>query len=176
MAKSPDLSTWVRELMAQHQGALVRYAQHITCDLELARDAVQDTFLRLCSQDPGELAGRIAPWLFTVCRNRALDLKRKERRMKPLEDAHLAVPIESEDAPPQRAEKRQEMANVLRVINQLPTNQQEVVRLKFQNNLSYKEISDVTGLSVSNVGFILHTAIRAMRKQLTATSVAKAGE
>jgi RNA polymerase sigma factor (sigma-70 family) len=170
-----DTSSWVRELLAEYQGALVRYAQHITSDLELARDAVQDTFLRLCSQDPKQLAGRIAPWLFTVCRNRALDLKRKERRMKPLEDAH-AIPTEAEDSPQKQAERREEMTNISRMMSQLPTNQQEVMRLKFQNGLSYKEISEVTGLTVSNVGFILHTAIRSMRKQLTATKVAQAGE
>ena len=45
----------------------------------------------------------------------------------------------------------------------LPENQQEVVRLKFQNGMSYREIATVTELSVSNVGFLLHAAIQALR-------------
>jgi RNA polymerase sigma-70 factor (ECF subfamily) len=48
----------------------------------------------------------------------------------------------------------------------LPANQQEVVRLKFQNSLSYKEISAITGLSVTNVGYLLHTAIQTLRGKL----------
>jgi RNA polymerase sigma-70 factor (ECF subfamily) len=57
---------------------------------------------------------------------------------------------------------------VLRLIGRLPHNQQEVVRLKFQNGFSYQEISRITDLSVTNVGFILHTAIKALRQQMTA--------
>ena len=51
-------------------------------------------------------------------------------------------------------------------LHQLPANQQEVIRLKFQHGLSYKEISAVTGLTVSNVGFLMHTGISALRQRL----------
>ena len=47
---------------------------------------------------------------------------------------------------------------------ELPDNQQEVIRLKFQNDLSYREISEITGLSVSNVGFLLHVGIKRLRE------------
>ena len=52
------------------------------------------------------------------------------------------------------------------LLGDLSPNQQEVVRLKFQDELSYKQISSVTGLTVSNVGFLLHTAIRRLRDGL----------
>jgi RNA polymerase sigma-70 factor (ECF subfamily) len=48
----------------------------------------------------------------------------------------------------------------------LPDNQQEVIRLKVQNGLSYREISEVTGLSVSNVGFLLHKGIKTIREKM----------
>jgi RNA polymerase sigma-70 factor (ECF subfamily) len=41
-----------------------------------------------------------------------------------------------------------------------------VLRLKFQHELSYREIAEKTGLSVSNVGFLMHTALRALRQRL----------
>ena len=50
------------------------------------------------------------------------------------------------------------------LVKSLPERQQEVVRLKFQSGLSYKDISAVTNLSVSNVGLLLHKAVRAIRK------------
>ena len=52
---------------------------------------------------------------------------------------------------------------VFRMLDQLPDNQQEVVRLKFQNEMTYQEIADVTGLSVTNVGSLLHTALKRLR-------------
>ena len=53
-------------------------------------------------------------------------------------------------------------------IERLPANQQEVVRLKFQNGFSYKEISRITTLSVGNVGFLIHTAVARLRADFAA--------
>ena len=61
----------------------------------------------------------------------------------------------------------EEEAQVLALIARLPGKQQEVVRLKFQGGLSYKEIADVTGESVSNVGFLIHVALKGLRDRLT---------
>jgi RNA polymerase sigma-70 factor (ECF subfamily) len=52
------------------------------------------------------------------------------------------------------------------VVQTLPKNQREVIYLKFQCDLSYKEISDITKLSVTNVGFLIHTAVRNIRQQM----------
>lgn len=75
---------WVRGTLERYESPLLRYAACLTGDLEQARDAVQDTFLKLCEREPGEVEDRLAEWLFTVCRNRSLDLLRKQSRMKPL--------------------------------------------------------------------------------------------
>ena len=80
-----DQSVWVRETLDRYERPLVRYALRYAGDLESARDAVQDTFLKLCLADPAALNGKLAGWLFTVCRNRALDMRRKQRRSVPLE-------------------------------------------------------------------------------------------
>lgn len=66
--------------------------------------------------------------------------------------------------PDQTAETRDSAARVLKFLDQLPGNQQEVIRLKFQNELSYREIAEVTGLTVSNVGFLLHVGIKQLRQ------------
>ncbi|HET6884363.1 MAG TPA: sigma-70 family RNA polymerase sigma factor [Pirellulales bacterium] len=158
-------SEWLRSVVEGYEGPLVRYAARITGDVERARDVVQDTFLRLCEQDRHELDGRLAEWLYTVCRRRALDVQRKEHRMR----ATLPEELDrcSGDAPPQDALERDETnAEVLALLGRLPENQQEVVRLKFQAGLSYREIAGVTGLSVSNVGYLLHVALKAVRKEL----------
>ena len=55
---------------------------------------------------------------------------------------------------------------MLRTFSRLPRNQSEVLRLKFQNDLSYQEIADITGLSPGNVGFLIHTGLKRLRSLL----------
>ena len=63
----------------RYERVLISYAREITGELESARDAVQETFLRLSRQDVVALKARLRPWLFLVCRNCALDHRRKAR-------------------------------------------------------------------------------------------------
>lgn len=67
-------------------------------------------------------------------------------------------------SPDEASAAHEEASGLPRMISTLSTDQQEVVRLKFQEEMSYKEIAEVTGHSVSNVGFLLHTAIRTLRQ------------
>jgi RNA polymerase sigma factor (sigma-70 family) len=163
---------WVRAALRQYEGPLIRYAAQITGDLDRARDVVQDTFLKLCAESPARLDSHLKEWLFTVCRNRALDVLRKEQRMKPIDQAELEASASREPSPAIQAEQNESSRQALRLLDSLPTNQQEVVRLKFQGGLSYKEISHVTNLSVSNVGFLIHTAIKTLRQQMQDEGVA----
>ncbi len=55
---------------------------------------------------------------------------------------------------------------MLKLLGTLPASQQEVVRLKFQGGLSYREISQITNLSVTHVGVLIHTALNKLRSQL----------
>ena len=162
-------SEWIKAALREHEGPLLRYATQITGDLERARDVVQDTFLKLCAEEADELEGHLVPWLFTVCRNRALDLHRKEQRMKPLDDLELATRPDGKISPSAQAEQNESAGRARKFMKHLPPNQQEVVRLKFQNGLSYKEIAGVTKLSVTNVGFLIHTALKTLRQQMTET-------
>jgi RNA polymerase sigma-70 factor (ECF subfamily) len=71
-------------------------------------------------------------------------------------------------------ERRESASLVLQLLEKLPTNQREVIRLKFQNGFSYKEISRISGHSVSNVGFLIHTGLKTIRGQLAVGRPAEA--
>ncbi len=162
---------FIRAALVRYEAPLVRYALGFTDDLETARDVVQDTFLRLCSRPPDGVEGHLAQWLFTVCRNRALDVRRKSSRMTTCTEtteAELDRRASSGNAPTPAddADTRERASNALDLLADLPLNQQEVVRLKFQHQLSYQEIAAVTSLSVGNVGFLLHTALRTLRLRM----------
>lgn len=158
MASSRE--TWVMDALGRYEASLIRYASRLLDDPDLARDVVQDCFLRLCSQRPETLDGHLGEWLYTVCRRRAIDHLRRKGRMHRLDDHDPAVRIEDP------VERREEEQSLLDSVSRLPKLQQEVLLLKFQEGLSYKQISAITMTSVGNVGYLLHHALRTLRSQL----------
>jgi len=160
---------WIEAALNRHESNLVRYANWILADIERAREVVQETFLRLCKEDPKRIDDHLPQWLFTVCRNLAFDVRKKENRMTPLSEAATPAERSSAPRPGDVLEQKEAVSQVLRVLETLPKNQREVIYLKFQCDRSYKEISEITRLSVSNVGFLIHTAIKSIRKQILAS-------
>lgn len=168
-APDGDPHAWLQALVLRFELPLLQYAGRIVGCPERARDVVQDTFLRLQERGPGREAlgegNAAARWLFTVCRHRALDVCRKENRMTYL-DQEMAEAIPAAQPGPAEQMSRKETAGfVLRLLEKLPARQQEVIQLKFQNGLSYQEISEITRLSVSNVGFLIHRGLKVLREQ-----------
>jgi RNA polymerase sigma factor (sigma-70 family) len=69
-------------------------------------------------------------------------------------------------SPSDVAERRDAAARVLALLEALPAGQREVIRLKFQNGFSYREISRISGHSVTYVGYLIHTGLKTLRGQL----------
>lgn len=158
---------WVRAAVANYERPLTQYATHLLAgDVERARDLVQEAFLRLCDQEQESVQDHVVEWLYTVCRNLAIDVKRKERRMRLITDEQQDSFAATYESPTEAAERVDAAGRVSEVIQTLPPRQQEIVRLKFQHGMSYKEIGKVMNLTATNVGFILHTAIKSLREHL----------
>lgn len=162
---------WVRDALDRFEAPLCRYAAGVLGDADRARDVVQDTFLRLVrTPPPPEIRGdegRFRGWLYTVCHRRALDVRRKERRMTPLttEPDHRTDP--AAPAPPDRLAAADEHARVLVALNDLPENQRQCLRLRFTGGLSYRQIADATGLTPSHVGYLIHHGLKTLRQRLS---------
>ena len=159
---------FLERTFAEQQAPLTRYAARLLGDPDRARDVVQDTFVKFMAQPPEAINGHAVEWLFTVCRHRALDVLRKDGRMKRFDEGQVERVTASDPRPGRLLEHAETQEAILRLIDRLPPNQQEVVRLKFQNGFSYKEISRITTLSVSNVGFLIHTAVARLRAEFAA--------
>ena len=169
-----DRDARIATAMAENERALLHYAGRLLGDRDKAADAVQEVFYRLCrigrrESQRGPLApggDHVRTWLFTVCRNIAFDIRRKEKRMAPWDDTLAASRGSAAPGPAATAERRETVGRALRELDSLPDHQQEVIRLKFANGFSYREIAGITGLSISNVGFLIHTAIKTLRRRL----------
>lgn len=161
-----DTHRWIEEQVREHEAALCRYAYSLCGSVSDARDAVQETFLRLCRCDPDRVRGHEAAWLFRVCRTRVLDQKRKEKPVSPL-TPHQETSIADPGPDPAAAAATREAVGLLpRLLNRLPANQREALRLKFQQHLSYKDIAEITGQPVGTVGYLIHEGLRALRTDL----------
>ena len=159
-----DAAAFVREALARHERPLLRFAASLVGRAQAA-DIVQDTFLALCKAERAEVEGHLAAWLFTVCKRRALDLQRQRGRLSELGDEDDMTSPDS--GPASRVERAESLDRVERALSKLSEEQRQAVLLKFSAGLKYKEIAHVMQLSVSNVGFILHTAVRAIRDELS---------
>lgn len=157
-------------LLQRFEMPLVRYATRIIGDPERARDVVQETFVQLQRTPRREHDNAPAKWLFTVCRNRALNVCRKERRLAFLDERLLQTQLAPEPSPNEQLERKEAGSFVMQIIDTLPPRQQEVLQLKFQNDLSYAEISAITKLSVNHVGVLIHTALKTLRQRYATAS------
>ncbi|QDT12540.1 RNA polymerase sigma factor [Planctomycetes bacterium K23_9] len=155
----------IDQLVHQYERPLLAYAHRMLGqDWQGAQDAVQETFLRLCREDRHKIESRVAAWLYTVCRSRVIDMQRTNHS-----NAVDASQIPIEDPQPdvsQRVSDQEEQSQLAGMVDQLTPRQQEVLRLRMQAGLSYREIAEVTGLTVSNVGFHLHAAVRSLRDSM----------
>ena len=155
----------MRALLARFQLPLLQYATQIIGDRDRARDVVQETFVRL-QRDGADLQDSApAKWLFTVCRNGALNVCRKERRMTYLDEEILEAQPGTEPLPSARIEQSEARGFLLKIVATLPARQQEVLQLKFQNDLSYQEIAEITNTSANSVGVLIHTALKTLRQR-----------
>ena len=156
----------VERAISEYESPLIGYARTIVHDLDRARDVVQDTFIRLYQQDAAKVRDGLKSWLFTVCRNRALDVLRKEKRLVPVEDEVLVAEDSGVPSPGKITADSERVELVKGYIARLPENQATAILLKFEKGYSYKEISEETGLTTGNVGFLIHTGMKRLRELL----------
>ena len=170
-AESERMQTLVRRF----EVPLLQFAARITGDRERARDVVQETFMKF--QRNGALShppspgsgvageGEPATWLFTVCRNGALNVCRKEKRMIYLDEELIESREDEQPMPYEQLEQKEAAGFLLRIVATLPPRQHEVIQLKFQNDLSYQQIAEITKTTTNNVGVLIHTALKTLRRR-----------
>jgi RNA polymerase sigma factor (sigma-70 family) len=150
-------------VVSEYEGPLLRYAARVTNSHDAAQDVVQVAFLRLFEnwKEGFTPSPKLSNWLYRVTHNCAVDYIRKESRRKELHKAHSAeIPSASKFSYGGYTDK------ALKALVVLDMREKQLVLLKVFEEKSYKEISEITGLTVTNVGYILHNAMKKMASQL----------
>ena len=154
----------LEEVLRRFELPLLQYATQIVGSRDRAKDVVQDTFVKF--QRNGEIPpDKTATWLFTVCRNRALNACRDEQRLVFLAEPLMETQAIEQPLPFEHIQQAEAKGFLMRIVATLPPRQQEVLQLKFQNDLSYAQIAEITGSSQNSVGVLIHIALRTLRRR-----------
>lgn len=144
------------------ESRLTRFALRLTGDLDLARDAVQHTFVQLCDEPPRS-SSELAAWLFTVCRNKAFDHLRRGQRDESLNGHAAGELLASREPDPAEAAHQGDLhAWVREQTTRLPVPQREVLSL-WSEGFSYREIAEITQRTEGNIRVLVHRALTALR-------------
>jgi RNA polymerase sigma-70 factor (ECF subfamily) len=170
--------TWatIEEVFAALESPLLAYARRLVGDFAVAEDVVQDAFMKLHSQF--QQVRTPQPWLYRTVHNLAVDHQRRASRIvlvddRTSEDMPANDTADSQPMPDEQIARWEGIGLVRLVLETLDARSRELIRLRFEEELSYKDIAESTGLTVGNVGYILHHALKAMALELEKTEVAK---
>ena len=173
------LPSALTELVARHQGALLRHARALLGEGGGYEDAVQDVFLKLLQkppQLPAEVRGdherersHLLSWLHKVTRNGCMDTLRSETRRKAREE-EVAAPETASDGRARGAalvEQADTREAVQRSLAKLPDDQREVLVLRLLGERSYREIAEITGKKIGTVGWLVSEGLKALTGHLS---------
>src|SRR5438874_1141158 len=164
----------IEQLFAALESPLLSYALRLLGERATAEDVVQEAFMRLHAQF--EQVQEPRRWLYRTVHNLALNQRRQSGKIVPLErtdkgDEGNADASDPEPLPDEQIVRWEGIGLVRLSLAALDERSREVVRLKFDEDLSYKEISERTGLTVSHVGYLLHHALKTIAVELARTGV-----
>ena len=175
-AQSPET---IEQLFAALESPLLAYALRLTGERAVAEDLVQEAFMKLHAQFAEVREPR--RWLYRTVHNMALNHRRDAAKLVSIahapdrsNESHVSNGSYGTDEAPLPDEQIIRMENIGQVrlsLAALDERSREVVRLKFNEDLSYAEISQRTGLKVGHVGYLLHHALKKIAAELAKTGV-----
>ena len=165
-------------LINRHNARLTGFIYSKVGDRELTEDIFQDTFMkviRTLKRGAYNEEGKFLPWVMRIAHNLVIDHFRKNNRM-PTYNATESFNIFSMMGDERlNAEKQlikdQIDSDLIRMIKELPEDQQEVLEMRIYKDMSFKEISDNTGVSINTALGRMRYALINLRKLVEANSI-----
>jgi len=165
----------VEELFAALESPLLSYALRLSGDLSAAEDLVQEAFMKLQSQFKEVREPR--RWLYQTIHNLALNQRRQARQIISLDASRpdgrpgTGEAADPKPLPDEQLARMEGIGLVRLTLETLDARSRELIRLKFTEDLSYKEISARMGLKAGHVGYLLHCALKSMADELARNGV-----
>jgi len=174
---APGNAQWIEDmrLIRDHQdrAAFARLFNHFAprvkgflikggANPQVAEDCAQDVMVTLWRKahlfDPARAS--VSTWVFTIARNRRIDLARREKRPEP-ED--LGWGPEPEAAQDESVALQQEADQLGKALKELPAKQRDLIERAYFGDLTHKEIADATGLPLGTIKSRIRLALEKLR-------------
>jgi RNA polymerase sigma factor (sigma-70 family) len=163
----------IESLIYRHKDKLYTSIYLLVKDKYAAEDIFQDTFLKIIRTiNDGRYneQGKFLPWALRVAHNLCMDHFRKERKQIPITTQNgediLAFFNMGDEKPSSQMETLQTNNDVRLLIEELPEEQREVVVLRIYGDLSFKEIANITGVSINTALGRMRYALLNLRKSI----------
>lgn len=146
------------ELLSRNQSKLFSYILFVVRDEDKANDLFQETFVKVITKlHQGRYvdSGKFGAWIMRIAHNVIMDWYREQRSRNLIEptDENDLSNLSGNDVLDSNVENRyvndQIMVDVKNMMNMLPPTQREVVFMRFYQDLSFKEIAEMTGISIN---------------------------
>lgn len=146
------------ELLSRNQNKLFSYILFVVRDEDRANDLFQETFVKVITRlHQGKYvdSGKFSAWIMRIAHNVIMDWYREQKARNVVEPSegndlsNIGCSSVLESNIENRYVNDQIMADVKKMMNMLPPTQREVVFMRFYQNLSFKEIAEMTGVSIN---------------------------
>lgn len=161
----------LKMLINRHKSRIFTSIYLLVKDQYLAEDIFQDTFVKVINtlkKGNYQEEGKFLPWVMRIARNLVIDHFRKVNKLPVISDSegndifsYLCIADENRE---DEIIREQSHSRVRQLIQQLPEEQKEVLILRHYANLSFKEIAELTGVSINTALGRMRYALTNMRK------------
>jgi len=159
-------------LLNRHKDTVYSYIYFIVRNRELAEDIFQETFVKaIVNIKQGRYTenGKFRAWISRIAHNLIIDNYRQEKNEQTISNDNFEIDLFnnyklSEGTIEDEMIKSQILADVKKLVDYLPENQREVLLLRYYQDLSFKEIADITGVSINTALGRMRYAILNMRR------------
>ena len=169
-------------IINRHRSRIFSYIIATIKDKTLAEDFFQDTFIKVIKTLRGgryNEEGKFLPWVMRIAHNLMIDYFRKAKRFRAVrgrnsdnEEIDIFNTIRNEDLNIEELLVKDQVRNdVKELIERLPTEQKEVVKLRYYYDMSFKEISEFTDVSINTALGRMRYALINLRKVVGEHSV-----
>ncbi|MDR1102896.1 MAG: sigma-70 family RNA polymerase sigma factor [Tannerella sp.] len=159
-------------LLNRHKGGVHSYIYYIVRDRDLTEDIFQETFVKVImtiKQGRYTENGKFKAWIMRIAHNLIIDNFRQERNENSISNDEVDVDLFNDSRLCEKTiedEMVQEQVfnDIKKMIRHLPDNQREVLEMRYYQDMSFKEIADLTGVSINTALGRMRYAILNMRR------------
>ncbi len=167
-------------LLSRHRQSVFNYIYYTVRDRELAEDIFQDTFIKAIltiKQGRYTETGKFRAWISRIAHNLIIDHFRQEKNENTVsnDDAPIDLlnnPSLCDGTIEDEIIKTQITSDIRKLISYLPETQREVLEMRYYQDLSFKEIADLTGVSINTALGRMRYAILNIRRMADENSIA----